>query len=71
MHAAVVQALSNLGADYVRYSPWFMNPRAAVIFTPTLTSSLPFLVSALHITLRFKSAALCAGARAHAKRLHS
>ena len=30
------QALSNLGAEYVRYSPWFMNPRAVV---PELTPS--------------------------------
>jgi hypothetical protein len=30
------EALSNLGAEYVRYSPWFMNPRAVV---PELTPS--------------------------------
>ena len=33
---AYYQALSDLGAEYVRYSPWFMNPRGVV---PELTPS--------------------------------
>ena len=40
---AYYEALQNLGAEYVRYSPWFANPRVVVpeLYPPDCTKEKP------------------------------